>query len=322
MPLKFSVGEVPHTKPYHFADLAELMILVPLASQVSKADLEGLITTGNQDSDPDPEIFDHCDDAIDQNSRAERSSEDCFRQLIYRQGALDELYPFTVADSLLVPRQQIGVAGYLYLFCLICSRLASFSGQKGFAQRCARLFTELAAVALRASLKESAIVYVFDAGSEDRATHFDTNLREALRKLAKLLNASHDEELVSQQSTSGDGGLDLVAINTLGCKAKGIFAYFGQCAAQQNGWPRKTLEAKRSAAFFMMGHPASNLLYTPVMYRNATGRWVNDLYSTDCVIFDRLRIMKALQPVLDNIPPVLLGQIRAVVDDAASALVA
>lgn len=317
MALKFNVGEVPRTKPFQFADLAELSILVGLNSQISKADLDSLITTGRRDSDPDAEG--RQDDALDVTAAHTKNAEDCFKQFGYRNGALNDIYPFWVDDAMLVSRPQIGNLGYIYLFCLICSRLGSFSGVVGFTQTCARLFTELSAAALKASLKHASKVYIFDAGSSDRAIHFHSDLRQALRKLAVMLNARPDEYLIDQQSASGDGGVDLVAVNSFSDSARGVLAYFGQCAAQQDGWPKKTLETRRSAAFFSMGHPASNLLYTPIMYRNANGGWVNDLYSQDCIIFDRLRIMRALNADIETVSIDLFNEIKAIVFSVSDA---
>jgi len=321
MALKFTIGQVPRTRAFQFADLMELTVLVGLSTQVSRADLDALINTGNIDADPDDDHEANTDsDAIAVTASKVKNAEDCFGQFEYRAGALDEHYPFQVEQSLLTPRKQITNSGYVYLFCLVCSRLGSFSGKKGFTQRCAKLFTELAAVALSASLKKSADVYVFDANSADRKAHFHTDLRKALRKLAVELNARPDEHLIDQQSSAGDGGLDLVAFNRMGDKALGVMAYFGQCAAQQNGWPSKTLEPKKTAGFFAMGHDPSNLLYTPVMYRNAAGHWVNDLHSQDCIIVDRLRMMRALQAVIHEAPSILFNQIRAVVHEVAGAV--
>jgi hypothetical protein len=320
MSLTFKVGEVPYTKPFQFADLAELMILVQLSGQVSKADLDTLINTGSLDSDPDGDGEEL--DQLGAQQVHDRSSEDCFLQLDYRQGALDCAYPFNLDDALLTARANITDAGYIYLFLLICSRLGSFSGEPGFHQDCAKTFTEVSAVALRASLNRSAEVYVFDAGSDDRAEYFHTDLRHALRRLATMMNASPIEDLIEQQSSSGDGGLDLIAINRLGDTAKGVLAYFAQCAAQMTGWPKKTLEAKRTTSFFSMGHEASNLLYTPVMYRKSTGRWVNDLFSHDCIIMDRVRILRALQEQAVEMPSNLLQKMRAVVNNVATVEVA
>lgn len=320
MALKFKVGEVPRTKAFQFADLAELTILVGRTTQVSKADLDGLIGMGARDSDPDPDGEDPDSAAIDVATAHSRNTEDCFKQFSYRSGALDENYPFLLDDSLLTAKKDMTASGYIYLFCLVCSRLASFSGQTGFAQRCAKAFTDLSGSALRVVLKHSADVYIFDAGSTDRDEHFHTNLRLALKKLAIQLNALPIDDVIDQQSSSGDAGLDLIAINRMGDSARGVLAYFGQCAAQQNGWPKKTLETQRSGAFFSMGHAASQLLYTPVLYRNASGRWVNDVYSQDCIIVDRLRMMRTLSAVAHELPAVVFDEIVAIVNDVANAI--
>jgi hypothetical protein len=321
MALKFTVGEVPRTKAFQFADLAELTILVGRTSQVSKADLDSLIGMGSPDSDPDSdgESVD-TDQSIDIAINHSKNTEDCFKQFSYRAGALDDHYPFALNNSLLTAKENVTTSGYIYLFCLVCSRLASFSGQRGFAQRCAKAFTDLSSSAMRAVLKQSADVYVFDAGSKDRNLYFHTDLRQALKKLAVQLNALPIHDVIDQQSASGDAGIDLIAINRMGDSAKGVLAYFGQCAAQQNGWPKKTLETKRSAAFFHMAHAASNLLYTPVLYRNASGRWINDAHSQDCIIIDRLRMMRALEAAVHELSAGVLSEIRAVVDDAANAI--
>ena len=316
MPLNFKVGEVPRTKPFQFADLAELLVLMQVNAQVSKADLESLIATGNADSDPDEES--RTVGAVDVQLKHERNHEDCFRQLSYRNDALDATYPFAVNGALLSAKARISDLGYIYLFLLICSRLGSFSGVAGWHQGCARLFALVAAESLRSALNGSATVYVFDAGSEDRAKHFHTNLRQALPLLAAKLNALAVHELVNQQDAHGDGGLDLVAIQPPGDKAMGLVAYFGQCAAQKEGWPKKTLEATKVNAFFNMGHEAFNLLYTPVMYRKATGGWVNDLHTYNCVVIDRLRLLKTLDPVAP-IPVALLHEVRVAVNAAAAA---
>jgi hypothetical protein len=318
MALTFTVGEVPYTKPFQFADLAELLLLAQVNAEISKADLQSLIATGNLDSDPDGQAPAVQEDDLRRQATHEQSNEDCFRQLLYRRDALDAAYPFAVEDSLLCKRPKISDYGYVYLFLLICSRLASFKGDPVWIQECARLFTKVSADALRAVLKDSAVVFIFDHGSDDRAQYFHTDLRRALRILAGKLNALPIDDLIGQQSASGDAGLDLVAINAPGDPAKGVLAYFGQCAAQQHGWPKKTLEAKKSNAFFHMGHGAFNLLYTPVMYRNATGRWFNDLHTYDCVISDRLRIVRALNSLSDPV----YRAIKEIVVGAASAKVA
>jgi hypothetical protein len=320
MSLLFSVGEVPKTKSFQFADLAELQILVGLNTQVSKADLEYLIQTGRQDSDPDGKEAPSAT-ALDASDGSTRCVEDVFKQFSYRRGALDEIYPYSFQSSLIASKASIDQAGYVYLFCLLCSRLKSFSGIKGFTQRCARAFTELSKSILAYTLNESADVFVFDAGSEDRRVFFHTDLRKALPLLAEKLNARPESDVINQQSSSGDGGIDLVAIHKLNDSAKGVLSYFAQCAAQQDGWPKKTLESRLSQAFFKMAHPPSNLLFTPVMYRSTTGQWINDLYSQECVIIDRLRLLKIFQRIPTSSSFPIFSEVKDIVDLAACATI-
>ena len=312
MALKFKVGEVPRTKPFQFADLAELMVLVGLYSELSKPHLDQIIQSGSQDSDPDtyhgpPEAI------VSEHDVYSKNAEDCLKHLRYRAGALDDDYPFVVENAVLTAKSKITSVGYLYLFLLVCSRLASFTGRAGFAQECAKTFTLLSKAALKSTLKDSAQVYVFDANSEDRKL-LGTNLRDALRSLGRLLAAAPQNETIEQQPTSGDGGLDLIAVTRLDETAKGAIAYFGQCAAQQNGWPRKTLEPKRTGAFYHFAHQPYNLMFTPVMYRDGTGRWVNDATTQDCVVIDRLRLIRSLQGGKKTIPSPLWLSIRQTVD--------
>lgn len=316
MPLIFTVGEIPKTKPFQFADLAELLILTGTTSQISKADLSDLIQTGSLDSDPDGHE-NYEDNPLSLSASYDRNIEDCFQQFRYRTSALGESYPFELINGLLTRRSSISIAGYVYLFCLVCSRLASFDNKSGFRQNCASIFTELSSQALKLTLKDSARVYIFDAGSIDRKVIFDSNLKLALPKLAQKLNARPDMYVIEQQSTSGDGGIDLVAINSMGDSANGILIYFAQCAAQKDGWPDKTLETRRSSKFFSLSHDASNMLYTPVLYRNASGQWVNEVHSADCIIVDRLRIMHAVQDSVQQDLEPAFSQFKSVVDDVA-----
>jgi hypothetical protein len=317
--LEFTVGQVPQTKPFELADLAELLILVGFNNEISKADIESLINAGCVDSDPSESATSN-DEEVDSYTAKDKSLEDCFKNLSYRAHCLDEDYPFLVNGHVLSAKSHISSAGYLYLFCLICSRLSSFSGRKGFHQHCAKIFTEVAKVSLKASLKSSAEVYIFDAGSEDRKLHFHTDLRKALVELAKKLNATPDTDVIDQQSSSGDAGIDLVAINSFGDHAKGVFAYFGQCAAQQSNWTGKVFETRKSGAFFKLAHPSKNLLYIPVFYRTSSGRWANELHAHGAILVDRLRILKSIKGIDESSLSFILKCSKAVVDQAASAI--
>lgn len=313
---KFDRGEVPKTRAYQFADLAELLLLVGDYDELSHGDLESVIAQGKPDSDPD-ERADECAHPVEANIREQGYIKACFNHFAYRVGAFDDIYPFELEDEVLIKKEMIAERNYVYLFLLGCSRLASFKDLQ-FRQHCAHLFVDVAAHALRHIMSENAKIWVFDANSTDRREHFGTHLQNALRKLGVEISERHDEIVVLQQSTSGDGGLDLVGVHQFSDRGRGYLTFFGQCAAQQDGWPKKTLETRRLNTLFNFSHKPYNLNFIPVLYRQSNGEWVNEVHISDCLIVDRVRIVKTLYHGDTNLPAGLFTRIRECVDNMAA----
>lgn len=312
---KFDRGEVPKTKSYQFADLAELLLLVGDYDELSHIDLERVITQGTPDSDPD-EKHDETQHAVEINNREQGYIKSCFNHFAYRVGAFDDAYPFELDDEVLIKKQLINEQNYVYLFLLGCSRLASFKELK-FRQICAHLFVEVAAQTLRQLMSENARVWIFDANSDDRRAFFDTHLHVALRKLGSEISERPAEHVVIQQSSSGDGGLDLVGVQQFPDRGRGYLTIFGQCAAQQNGWPTKTLETRRLKALFNFSHDPYNLNFIPVLYRQSNGAWINEVHTSDCLIIDRVRIIKTLYQSKFTLPPSIFLKVKECVDKMA-----
>lgn len=309
----FILGEIPKTRSYQFADLAEILLLVGDADEISHADLSGVINQGIPDPDPDdaPDIDAH---AVDINGREQGYIKSCFNHFSYRASAFGDTYPFELDDEILVKKPNITEQNYVYLFLLVCSRLAAFSNLS-FRQYCAHLFVDVSAHALKNLMSGNSKIWVFDANSKDRKSiEFSTNLREALRKLGVKISERHDEEVVMQQSTSGDAGLDLVGVHQFHDRARGALTFFGQCAAQQNDWPKKTFEPKKLKTLFNFSHEPYNLNFIPVLYRQINGSWVNEMPTSDCLIVDRLRIAKSIYQNNEALPNELFTQIKSCVD--------
>ncbi|MFZ6723619.1 hypothetical protein [Undibacterium sp. Ji49W] len=313
---KFVRGEVPKTRPFQFADLAELLLLVGDYDELSHGDLEAVITQGVPDSDPD-EKSDNTDHAVEVNAREQRYIKGCFNHLTYRVNAFDDIYPFEMDQEVLVKKASISQQNYVYLFLLGCSRLGSFNDLK-FRQVCAHLFVEIAAQALKKLMSANSKIWIFDANSDDRRSHFTTNLQESLRILAREMSERHDEMVVIQQEPSGDGGLDIVGIHQFPDKGRGYLVFLGQCAAQKDGWPKKTLEPRRLNTIFNFSHQPYNLNFIPVLYRNITGAWVNEVYTADCVIVDRLRIVKTIYQNGEGLSLKVFQKVKSCVDKMAS----
>lgn len=312
--IKFVRGEVPQTKAFLLADYVELLILVGCRDVISRADLETEITLGDPDSDPDEVMG--VGDQIEQNGRMQRAISNCFGQLEYRALSLGEAYPFQLEEGVLTRKKTINGAGYIYLFLLICSRLASFSG-KGFGQDAASVFVAVSADTLRAVLGEHHEVHTFDANSADRRSLFGTNLKDALYALAKHMQADPVAHVIDEQGTSGDAGVDLVAVRRFSDSAKGLLCYVAQCAAQKDGWPKKTYEARKLLAFIHAAHEPFNLVFIPVLFRKASGVWFNTAAAHACVLIDRLRIVKAVYPSYTTLQMATFDALREIVNRAA-----
>ena len=124
-----------------------------------------------------------------------------------------------------------------------------------------------------------------------------SNYREALVNLGKMLAVDVNEEVCKEESTSGDGGLDIVGIVDFCDEARGNLALFGQCAAREREWPAKTLEASplRFRAFFSFLSDPTNIVFIPLCFRKADGTWPSSSKSSGCVLLDRFRIMSLLE---------------------------
>jgi hypothetical protein len=133
------------------------------------------------------------------------------------------------------------------------------------------------------------------------------------------LQADPVSHVIDEQSPSGDAGVDLVAVRRFSDSAKGLICYVAQCAAQREGWPKKTYEARKLLAFIHSAHEPFNLVFIPVLFRKASGVWFNTASAHACVLIDRLRIMKSLHPSYGTLQPATLDAVRRVVDGAAGA---
>lgn len=296
--MTFEVGVMHKRHPHLLADLAELLLVTSYdgLTEVSQSRLEALVkeipVAPEELSAEEAQDEEH---AVDQQESTDRHVEDCWSQLEYRQAVFGELYPFDIDGPLMSWKDPPRTAQQsLYCFLLVCSRLRSFQGMSGFAQRAARAFTHMSKIALQQLSGTECQVRVFDANSDDRHNHFGTNLRHAMKKLAEDLGAHHVvEEEIAKLPTSGDHGLDLVSVHAFADGAKGTLAIFGQCGAQETEWPTKTLEAhplRFSGLFTMLNEPA-NLMFIPVSYRDSTGAWVVGHKLGGCLLVDRLRIL-------------------------------
>lgn len=291
--MTFNLGVLHQTQPHLFADLAELILAVRYDNndELSQAKLAHLSKEMDHDLD-------------EESSLPDCTLEDCWRQLEYRQGVFAEFYPFIVKNDQLVWKTKKRTDKQcLYLFLLVCSRLRSFENN-GFRQHAAKAFTIICREALKVLAGEPATVKIFDANSDDRKAYYGTDLRVAMKKLAEEMGAHaiHETE-IAKLNSSGDYGLDLIAVHNFGDGAVGSYNIVGQCGAQETEWPSKTLEAhplKFKGLFTLLNEP-DNLMFIPLSYRETSGEWVATHKISGCLLIDRQRILQLLNTKWRNV---------------------
>lgn len=310
MSMEFNVGVTHRSRPHLLADLAELILVVKYdgTDELSKVRLESLVK----------EIPSSAEEIDEEESESEAAGqyaeelaechlEDCWAQLEYRQAVFDDFYPFVVEGDILRWKPgTIATSSKLYIFLLICARLRSFP--RGVRQMAARRFVDVSSEAMRQLVGSGCIVRIFDANSQDRRDHYSTDLRTALNILADQLAAhSVHQATIDGVSSSGDEGLDLVAVRNFADTASGSYAIFGQCAARETEWPDKTLEAHpiNFEGFFTLLNKPENAVFIPVCYRKADGKWVDSSKVCGCLLLDRLRILKLIKSEMEKIPGIV-----------------
>lgn len=309
--MSFQLGVIPKTKPFQFADLAELLILVGEYSELSVADLSRIIAEGQADPDSlgeeETDASRRPDPSAPVGTRDHQYASECFEHLRSRKKAFGRFYPFHFDGRTLKLKPNLTEPHRFYIFTLCCARLSSFPTAGGLRQAAAKTFTELSAQVMADMLPSGSVVRIFDANSSDRANHYGNNLRKALKQLAVDLCEPPNLDAIEEQETSGDAGLDLVGIFDLKDASRGHIALFGQCASQQDGWTHKTLEAspERLRSLIQFSHAPGNVLFMPVFYRKTTGTWVNQLHTGSCILMDRLRIVKLLSRRSFRVPAAL-----------------
>ncbi|UNU29100.1 hypothetical protein [Aeromonas hydrophila] len=299
----FEIGEVHRTSPHLLADLVELHLIISNEDSISRSDVASLVTYGVIPADEIDQI--EAQDAnreeteAEANARAELFLDDLWAHLQYREANLGGFYPFVLdGDLLIIKRDQaedLSNKARIYKSLLACSRLRSF--ERNTRSAWAKLFTSIAREAMKSLLPDDADVHIFDANSTDRQVIYGTNLRDALVKLSNTLAFDYNNDAIQEQPAAGDFGIDLVGFYRFDDGASGEHYMLGQCGAQETEWPKKTLESHPDSlrSVINLTHQGTNAMFTPVCYRQSSGRWVNSRPTGGALVVDRLRIMKLIE---------------------------
>lgn len=308
--MSFNIGTIAKTSSHLLSDLIEILVTLDYFNKgnASKNDIEDILNQNPIDAEEVSEELDReaNEDGSTRQNRFEAHIDDAWFMLNHRATIYSESYPFKIIDEAIEIKEDFDTPHYIYILILFCSRLKSFNGN-GIRQRWAKYFTQVCKFVMAGIAPNNSIIRIFDANSDDRRQHYSTNLKTAIRMLADEMAVLIQEQLLEQESTSGDLGIDLVAIYQFKDGVRtGNFVMFGQCGAQGENWPTKNFECHpdKFRAIFSTYSPIISIMFTPADYRLADGEWNKISNISGGTVIDRRRIINLLKNSQD-IPTVI-----------------
>ena len=299
--MSFNIGPIAKTSSHLLSDLIEILVALDYFNKknASKNDIEDILNVNPTDAEEITEelIKEENEDGSTRQNRFESNIDDAWFMLNHRSKIYKDLYPFTVIDEAIELKSDFNTSHYIYLLILFCSRLKSFNGN-GIRQRWAKYFTQICKFVMAGIAPKNSIIRIFDANSDDRRQYYTTNLKTAIKTLANEMAVLIQEQLLEQESTSGDMGIDIVAIYQFKDGVRtGNFVMFGQCGAQGENWPAKNFECHpdKFRAIFSTYSPIISIMFTPADYRLADGEWNKISNVSGGTVIDRRRIINLLE---------------------------
>lgn len=285
-------GLINDHAPHLAADLCEIICYFQ-NREVSRGDMENVLSENGGDGLLTDLQLNNLDSA-EVNERFQALSEEVFRHLTYRKKAFASYYPFLTEGDILVPLSESTQHHKIYAALLAFSRLKMFSPAKRI-----RFAAEFETLCLEASLGFTGTwkVIHFGTGGRDR-TALGNKLKDALITLAGNLRETPLAQEIEKLSDHdcGDAGIDIILYKEWADPARGIPAYFAQCAAQQENWPTKKYEATplNLEKYFSFFHKPGTILFIPLCFRGVDGEWV-DSSGHQTILVDRKRLLELIE---------------------------
>lgn len=261
------------------ADFLELLCLVSLDRQVSTDTLKDYIEDNREGYS-----FQLADEHL----------EDVLGQVRWRIAALADWYPFSLTNSGrvveatddLTPNQSI------YVSLLICANLPFFARTEH--QALTDFFERISENVLRELWPVAGTAMTVGKNT----TALTGSKAERLNTLGKLIGANPSlKDTDFREGDKGDGGIDLAAhIELDRFEHQNIISALGQCACSRSEWSTKHSEITHTRLRRLLPHTAlwMEMLFTPILFRDNSGKWavLGDVPAITLV--DRLRLIGSL----------------------------
>lgn len=240
------------------------------------------------------DVDDYAFDVLDR-ARDSLPLADAWRQLAWRQRAFGAAYPFAVdvAEGTLEVLANLSEIQTGYVWLLLCSSLpyVEATHRKPLTDG----FERVSHAALRHTFFPPAQVKLFGKAT---SAYAGQSKSERMAQLGKDLGGRpRIGPDTFRPHDSGDGGIDIVVWRSLDNEhAENQITALAQCACSRDKWESKQVEmsASRLTKILYPTTPWVEVMCIPFCFRDNTGTWAVDSAVNSVVLFDRLRLVNAL----------------------------
>lgn len=308
-PILVNLGTHPrHPYPFLWADYIELITLCSRDGQFSRGALaeadqeggdlqqEGAEENENPEETEGPESTEKGKlSAVKRDDTISLRWDEIKRRLQQRSETY-AYWPFELRGNVLVRRFNPANPGHrLYAALLIASSYRLCHDKR--AGEVAAALEEVAVLLMQNMLGKGWTVKPFGA-HQSIAVGYTGTLRSKLEKLAQdvhgVLMKSEDDY---DKSDTGDGGLDVVAWDSLGDSRGHFPVIFAQCGCSPTDWEHKQLSVTPAAveAHIKTQHPAAAWYVTPHDLSQSNNKWDRGSHVVNVVLLDRKRLLHLVQ---------------------------
>lgn len=294
--VNFPVPNYDKNDLHQWADYAELLCLVNTDNRLSIGDLCDRLGLVISDTFINFEE-DYADYTPDKN---EKFVHNIFENIKYRVTAYTTFYPFHIEKKSILINTNQTLANKFYIYLLMCSSLNFFKGQK---PTLTSDFEKISHFALNGLINSNFENHTFGK-SQNSISIFTGNIYTKLKILAeeKLNERCLIHESTFPATSSGDGGIDLVAWYDFPDKLKSKLILFGQCKCSPD-WDKYVYSTSFSklSNYFTMCNPNINLTLIPFCYKKPDATWHDDTKIAHTLLIDRFRILHLLENKFDTV---------------------
>lgn len=275
-----------------WTDYCELQCLVSDGSKIDQDQLSSIVIKSYD--------FSEYSARKEKNKKEQLTTilKDVYTQVKQRGQLLGNKYPFEIDsdEQLSLKGKEMSGLNFLYILLLCASNLCYMKSVNS-------LTSDFEVICLYYMRKLFPTMTFKLFGSSNTNTNLrpvdvinDSKLKDRIVSLSQFISVSYHKDIVDKLSphNTGDGGLDIVGVRSMGDERKSIPVIFGQCACSPDQWSAKQQSVSDShwkKYLYTWETSFQRYIFIPIWYLNNENQFEDELKITECVVVDRLRLL-------------------------------